>query len=271
MSDLDCVTLPPPPSRIHSDDEERDMELFAMAPQAPVIVNLTSEAKSKLKDGKLCPSSLVIATSPAGCMILCHLISSKTVIGSLTLPECSMANNTLSSSHTNKDCFIYQTSFDTILVACQYDVQPGRCGALVKALFSVMDPTSVTIVNSVSSCDLCTLPPDEGIVALETDLYKERRRVPSDIMYLPSGNMVDGLPAALMSHCQTRGVAAQLLVSIEHAPVPDETTLLQLAQVLDHEVSAIGDTLGLELDNFGCATGDVQHSYSHSSHSTLFT
>lgn len=64
--------------------------------------------------------------------------------------------------------------------------------------------------------------------------------------YLPSGSIVSGLPAALITQAELSGLPAELLVVVEQVPSLVPETLLQLARLaegaLQQALSGLGST-----------------------------
>lgn len=64
-----------------------------------------------------------------------------------------------------------------------------------------------------------------------TALSKEQQQQPV-VPFLPSGSIVSGLPAALLTQAECAGLPAELLVVVEQVPSLVPETLAQLAEVV---------------------------------------
>eukprot|EP00252_Welwitschia_mirabilis_P005295 TRINITY_DN15803_c0_g1_i8.p1 TRINITY_DN15803_c0_g1~~TRINITY_DN15803_c0_g1_i8.p1 ORF type:complete len:203 (+),score=6.38 TRINITY_DN15803_c0_g1_i8:259-867(+) len=149
------------------------------------------------------------------------LSSFQTLIGTLLLSELS-AKHSSTPSVTDKACYIYKLNLTNdpnpdqkliILVNIQYSVAPERATAFAKVLLREMRPANVVISGAISrhqfrgklSAD------DTFIFKFETvEQRRENNEALDDVHYFPSGSIIDGLAAALISRCQILKLKASL-------------------------------------------------------------
>ncbi|XVE74440.1 hypothetical protein DITRI_Ditri12bG0017600 [Diplodiscus trichospermus] len=159
----------------------------------PVLV-----LSSPKPDKPLRPSLLIIALSFPTLYIFHHL-SPKILIGSVILPEIHFSGIFAEPSLGDKTCNIYSLNDGE-------DIVPQRA----------------MILDSIQSQDFrFKLSPDETY-AFKLEKLAERKglgggNVASPFLdsldYFPSGSMIDGLAAALLSRCQLKNMKGTLCVS----------------------------------------------------------
>ncbi|KAG2301617.1 hypothetical protein Bca52824_030268 [Brassica carinata] len=208
----DVLTENPPPSRFIQDD----LNNFASPPEplpSPFIVLSNPKPDLPLK-----PSLLLISLSSPSLYIF-HSLPSKTLIGTLILPELPVSGNTIEPSLQDKSCNIYSLSNDNsiLLVSVQLPVSPERSN-LVSRLLVGQDivPERVIILDSIQSRNFRgRLSPDETLAAkLETSSEKKAAATSRlNLDYFPSGSVIDGLSASLLSRCQLKNIRGTLVVS----------------------------------------------------------
>ncbi|PIN25913.1 hypothetical protein CDL12_01326 [Handroanthus impetiginosus] len=220
----DVITDIPPPSRFLLED------LNNFTPSQPTLPSpflVFSSAKSKKI---FCPSLLIIAMSSPSLHFL-HHISSKTLIGTLVLPEIPLAGNSTEPSLRDKSCNIYALSDadnSIMIVLVQYSVAPERAHAVARLLIGEkIIPQRVLILDSIQSCNFRgKLSPDETIAfKLETSLERKTSDTGNSSLiksldYYPSGSVVDGLAAALLSGCELKKIKGTLCASWPDLGVP---------------------------------------------------
>lgn len=213
----DVITDIPPPSRFLLED----LNNFTPPPPSlphPFLVFSSSDSNKSFN-----PSLLVIAVSSPSLHFLHHL-SPKTLIGTLVLPEVPFSGNSLEPALKDKSCNIYALNDgdkSIMIVLVQFSVTPERSHALAKLLIGEkISPQRVLILDSVKSCNFRgKLSPDDTIAfKLETSLEKKSSDAGDSPLvkgldYYPSGSIVDGLGAALLSRCQLKKIKGTLCVS----------------------------------------------------------
>lgn len=107
-----------------------------------------------------------------------------------------------------------------MIVLVQFSVTSERANAVARLLIGEkIIPQSVLILDSVQSHNFRgRLPPDETIAfKLETSLERKQSEANDSFVkgldYYPSGSVVDGLAAALLSRCQLKKIKGTLCVS----------------------------------------------------------
>ncbi|KAJ6987873.1 hypothetical protein NC653_020960 [Populus alba x Populus x berolinensis] len=248
----DVLTELPPSSRFF----QEDLDNFATS--SPPL-SCPSLLLSNLKPDKpLHPSLLIIALSSPSLYVF-HHISSKTLIGSLILPEIPFSANSIGPSLGDKSCNIYALNDAdnlTLVVSVQCSVSAERSIAVAKLLIGdQIIPERVLILDSVQNQNFRgRLAPDEiNVFKLETSA--ERKGLSDDgcggssllkgLDYFPSGSVLDGLAAALLARCQMRKIRGTLCVSWpQHgvSVVAMVKSLLQRNVLHGFDLSSIGDS-----------------------------
>ncbi|KAL1203700.1 hypothetical protein V5N11_035133 [Cardamine amara subsp. amara] len=210
----DVLTENPPPSRFF----EEELNNFVPPPESlpsPFIV--FSNPKSELP---LRPYLLIVAISSPSLYIF-HNLPSKTLLGSLIMPEVPFSGNTVEPSLEDKSCNIYLLSSNDdknsiLLVSVQLPVSPERSN-LVSRLLIGQDiiPERVIILDSIQSRNFRgKLSQDETLAAkLETSAEKKAATHLVNLDYFPSGSVIDGLSASLLSRCQLKNIRGTLVIS----------------------------------------------------------
>ncbi|KAL5714328.1 hypothetical protein ACHQM5_016307 [Ranunculus cassubicifolius] len=205
----DPLTEDPPPSRFFDED------LNNFTPQSPPLSSpsiLLSNPKTPMNPS---PSLLIIALSSPSIHLL-HQIPSKTLIGTLILPEITINNTPIENpSPKDKSCYIYSLK-DIVLVSVQYSVSAERSHAVAKCLFECIGAEKVLILDSVQSQNFRgRLPPDEELM-FKLETAEERcseEMIVKGVDYFPSGSLIDGLGASFLARCQMKKLRATLCVS----------------------------------------------------------
>ncbi|ERN05018.1 uncharacterized protein LOC18433185 [Amborella trichopoda] len=214
----DVITDFLPPSRLYFED----LNAFSPPPSPlprPFILWSNTDHNPDLN---FHPKTLIVAISKPSCFFL-HHVTCKTLIGTVVLPEISVSGKTLDPSHSDNSCNIFKldSSPETFLLLIQYTVCADRASALAKLVFDEIKPEKTLIFGSIQSCNYRgTLPVDETLVfKLETSKQRDCKDegdalgFVKDLSYFPSGNLIDGVGAALLAKCQIRGRNGILLVS----------------------------------------------------------
>ncbi|XP_021293089.1 uncharacterized protein LOC110423253 [Herrania umbratica] len=215
----DVITEIPPPSRFFQEDLNN---FLPPSPSLPLPFLVLSNPKP---DKPLCPSLLIIALSSPSLYIFHHL-STKTLIGSLILPEIPFSGISVEPSLGDKTCNIYSLSNEdnsTLLVSVQHGVSAERSHLVARLLIGVdIVPERVLILDTIQSRNFRgKLSPDETY-AFKLETLAERKGLGGGnvdfsllkgLDYFPSGSMIDGLPAALLSRCELKNIKGTLCVS----------------------------------------------------------
>ncbi|CAM8979918.1 unnamed protein product [Rhodiola kirilowii] len=227
----DVITDAPPPSRFFK-EELNNFTPPSLPLPSPFVLFSNPKPEKPLR-----PELLLIAISSPS-LFLFHNISSKTLIGSLILPEIPFAGNTLEPSLGDKSCNIYSLNNDnsTLLVAFQFSVPAERAHPTAKLLIdNQIIPDRVLILDSIQSRNFRgKLPPDDSLFfKLETLAERNNSKTTCSnllkgINYFPSGSIIDGLSAALLSRCQIRNIKATLGLSWPESG-PSATSLIKSA------------------------------------------
>ncbi|KAE8667679.1 hypothetical protein F3Y22_tig00112383pilonHSYRG00298 [Hibiscus syriacus] len=215
----DVITEIPPPSRFFQEDLNNFITPSPPLP-SPFVVFSNPKPEKPLR-----PSLLIVALSSPSLYIFHHL-SPKTLIGSLILPEVPFSGISIEPSLTDKTCNIYSLNDgdkSILLASVQHGVSAERSHLVARLLIGEdIIPERLLILDSIQSRNFRgKLSPDETY-AFKLETLAERKglgggNVVSLLLkgldYIPSGSMIDGLAAALLSRCQLKNIKGTLCVS----------------------------------------------------------
>eukprot|EP00798_Chlamydomonas_sp_ICE-L_P014292 gene14292-20269_t len=184
--------------------------------------------------------NMVVATTKPSCSLLNNALrGKKQLIGSLVLPEVPMKGNSIEPSLQDRTCLIYSCGEDQgglMMVVCQYEVAPDRAALMTKALFGRVHPQQVLVLGSLSSERYF----GEGDASQETLMYvlstaaareaREKLGQKLPMPFLPTGNMVGGLSASILSYCQVRSIKADLVIDVVMLSSLSHLSVAPLAQ-----------------------------------------
>lgn len=216
--------------------------------------------------GSLTGCCMLVSRSRASSSILLACFPDRRPLGSIVLPEVPMKGNSIqATSLTNRTCSLFACgeNGEIVLCVCLYDVQEKRANSFASSLYSTGLPLKqVLVIASLASDELRGAPmmdldPSDGplLFLLSTQAARAERedggassRV--QIPILLSGTVVGGLPAAILSGSQARGISADLIVHVEMVPSlaplavrPLAASILQILSTSKWPLSIIG-TLG---------------------------
>jgi len=172
-------------------------------------------------------SRLLLGTRGAGATFLECFIPPNRVLGTLSL---SNTNPDTRPSKNAPTCTIYVLDTETLVVACQYDVEPDIAFIWVKTLFAAIIPQQVYVFDAIlSSFYRVPNPASPPLLRkLQTSSFKH----PNDVPFLESPNMVEKISAAILSYCEVRQVPAIAFVSLQDTLFVTSTTLGAFEKVL---------------------------------------
>ncbi|GLT34545.1 hypothetical protein SLA2020_090540 [Shorea laevis] len=215
----DVLTEIPPPSRFFQEDLNN---FVPPLPSLPLPFLVFSNPKPSMP---LRPALLIIALSSPSLYVLHHM-SSKTLIGSLILPETSFSGISAEPSLGDKSCNIYALNGAdnlVLLALVQCNVTAERSHTVARMLIGEdIVPERVLILDSVQSSNFRGKLSADETLAFKLETSAERGALAGGsggspmlkgLDYFPSGSMIDGLPAALLSRCQLRNIKGTSCVS----------------------------------------------------------
>ncbi|CAI5509046.1 unnamed protein product [Closterium sp. Naga37s-1] len=136
------------------------------------------------------------------------------------------------AQHTSH-LYLTETGGTALLAVGHGRLEAERCLEWVRGVMVHVNPSLTVVVSSLPAISLPSLPSappkqhatsqgplaDVDVWRLETDAFKASPFAPlaplPAIAYLPSGSLIDGLPAALLSHCQPRQLPAVALSFVD--------------------------------------------------------
>ncbi|GJR01839.1 hypothetical protein Tco_1490248 [Tanacetum coccineum] len=209
----DVLTELPPPSRFFLEDLNNFTPPAPSLPSPFILLSNPNPQTSPLR-----PSLLIIALSTPSLYLL-HNVSSKTLIGTLVLPEISSSGNSVEPSLKDKSCNLYAINHGNesiILANFQYSVNPERTHAIAKTLIGQqIIPDKVLIFDSVQSRNFRGRISTDDTFAMKLETAIQRKEAPllKNLNYFPSGSVLEGLGAALLGRCQVKNIKGTLCVS----------------------------------------------------------
>ncbi|CAM6102432.1 unnamed protein product [Calypogeia fissa] len=235
----DPLTEEPPPSRF--DPEELNIfEPTDVIDLTPPSVEWAPSVVEKLQSGQLRPQLLIVALSKVGINLI-HNLSKKTIIGNIVLPGTSMPKTTSDPGAKDKACYLFSCEPDLaiVLVSVQYMVPVERSSVWTKFLFKLFAAERVLVLEHTPIRHFRgKLSVDEPMLfVLNTDQQKlEDEKSAPVAPYYPSGSLVDGLAAALLTHCQLRGLKGRLLLTW---PEDDSGLVKMLVAILSNILKVV--------------------------------
>lgn len=212
----DPLTEEPPPSRFDP-EELNSFEPTDAVDLTPPSVQWAPSVAERLQSGTLRHKLLIVALSKVGINLI-HNLPNKSTIGNILLPGTSLPKTSSDPSPRDRACYVFSCEPDlaVILVSVQYMVPVENASVWTKFLFKLFAAERVLIIEHTPIRHFRgKLSVDEPMVfVMSTDQQKlEDKQSGVGAPWYPSGSMVDGLAAALLTHCQLREVKGRLLLT----------------------------------------------------------
>jgi proteasome assembly chaperone 1 len=226
--DLDTV------SRNWDDDEvENEMPVAYKTP----VLEWTKDAKQT--NNKIQSEYLVIAVNTAASLFFHSLIegTKSPLIGTLQMPElAAQVSKHKSSLHDG----LYQLTPNVVVVLVTILPAAERGRAWTSTLLEHVTATNVyvfdTMLDSRYRDKSGRRPMPPYVRKLETDARKALnadKMITDDCLYYETPNMVEELPAAILTYCQLRKIPAALYLSLEEGSYLRSETLKAFEHVVD--------------------------------------
>ncbi|CAL8469394.1 g8935 [Coccomyxa elongata] len=237
----DPITGHHPSRSIVDEEEELQAQEYAESYGTPPVFEWSGRREGLIADGKVQVRLLVLTTSTSARSLMTQCLKPEQGIGQIVQPEilqdAPIALRAMIEGPTGKDsaCELYiigDGASEALLVAvCRAAVTPERSGAWANGLFAEINPEQVICVSSLPARQFVgqedpTQEPLHFVLHMNGRGADQKHGIP----LLPTGNLVSGQPAAVMSYCQVHGIPATLLVSVDASPLPDSIAVKSLAQ-----------------------------------------
>jgi len=166
---------------------------------------------------------LVIATGSVPSLFLNSHLPSKKLVGSILFPHISLAGCTLAPgvNDNTTTLFISSDAPSTLFVLCQFCVDNDDSYAWTKLLFEHVTAKRVFIFDTIDEMKIQEILDDGEVELPMLRMLKTKTAVPLNLpknlgcSFLESPQIVCGLPAALLTHCQIYEMSAILYLSVE--------------------------------------------------------
>ncbi|XP_010523526.1 PREDICTED: uncharacterized protein LOC104801842 [Tarenaya hassleriana] len=261
----DVITEIPPPSRFF----QEDLNNFVSPPDplsSPFIIFSNPKPETPLR-----PSLLIIAISSPSQYVFHHL-SAKILIGGLIMPEIPFSGNTVEPSLGDKSCNIYSLNgtrdYSILLVSVQLPVSPERSHIVSRLLIGEeIIPERVIILDSIQIRNFRGRLSPDMTCAYKLETSSERKAARdrnsnsglANLEYFPSGSVIDGLSAALLSRCQIKNVKGTLVVSW---PEFGPSSARLVGALLKNYIPGLESVMVSEdLEGYSSRTGQKLHSW----------
>eukprot|EP00210_Caulerpa_lentillifera_P009290 g8855.t1 len=220
------------PRRTYLDDEERIAETDSAKNLTPPVILVNKGLRSNKLD------TLVVSCSKIGCRVLQWLVQDLELVGSVLLPELSLAGNTLSGSLVDSTAFMRLNQNGNVLfIPCQYEVKPERALAWSTGLFQSLSPSRLVLIGDMKAGEYRGQgdPAEEALVfsCFTTSARDSSWTSQSLLKPLPPGNLLTGLPAALLQNCELKNIPAVGLIHVDFTSRPDALVSKKLVKSMD--------------------------------------
>ncbi|GMH44622.1 hypothetical protein BSKO_12574 [Bryopsis sp. KO-2023] len=215
------------PARTAQEEDEAEAELVAD--------RLLEEPLVEIQEGALQsrPELLILAYSPESCALLQHAFQEQEIIGTVIFSDEDLTGNCLAPSLSDKSAFVRSAGNGVLTIQCQYEVQEERANAWTKAVFSKLEPKRVLVVGKLKVDDLKGgIDPFADPVLYGWTTSHAVSSNSSSVEKLPRGNLIRGLPAALMLRSEISGIPGYALVDFESPAGPSSKSIQRLASAL---------------------------------------
>eukprot|EP00271_Cylindrocystis_brebissonii_P001179 TRINITY_DN11480_c0_g1_i1.p1 TRINITY_DN11480_c0_g1~~TRINITY_DN11480_c0_g1_i1.p1 ORF type:complete len:299 (+),score=46.84 TRINITY_DN11480_c0_g1_i1:212-1108(+) len=238
MAAFDAITEEPPPARTWEDDDTS----FGGGRKsvAPITFQLSEAATPLEVEGKIPASLLLFLFSPEAVALVQHLPCEQALLGELKVPPCTPVDPMgppVRSEQKYPVIALGAPPYSAVAVLCDHRLPAARSFEWTRSLFNKIRPERIAILTSLPAATLRGVlrsslsPGDCTILRLETDACKKQLSGDNadrgsslrwrEWPVLPSGTLLDGLPAAVLSYAQVRGLPGALAVTVsEPSPLP---------------------------------------------------
>lgn len=229
------------PTRALQQDEEEDAQAAAEQHLAPPDIKWTAGATDCTK-----PHLLVVAMSPASCALLIAAMGPTaqevgqvaTAAGQASTDADTQPRGGDKAAEGGAPAGLYVPLPGVLVCCCSSTVAPERAGAWARGVLGALQPQRLLLLGSLQAEQYRgEADASQELLAfiLCSSPLRQQQQQPGaalGVPYLPSGSIVSGLPAALLTQAELAGLPAELLVVVEQVPSLVPETLGQLAKLV---------------------------------------
>jgi len=200
-------------------DEEEDEEDYETSTFSSSVLRWSPDVRDSIeKDGGLACNVLVVAIDPVATgFVQTHFLWDSDNVQRIGVICSGLTDNSVNSldqeDFTDETCYIYRLQNEPSILFCQCNtkVQPEQAHSWVQQLFGGIKAvhTYVAVLSHKSVNDYrCEITSSQLKVPFLKALKTTHFQGAPLCGYLEQPNIIDGLPAQIMTYCQVRGISA---------------------------------------------------------------
>lgn len=212
------------------DEEERAAEALEEDVGPPTFRVLLPRTKTKSLFVMICPSSHLLSH---------HALENKRKMGSMLCTSVSLVGSHLRPHPQDRTCFVYSLGdpSECLLVMCQARYGIVETNMFPVELFRKIEAERVIVVDSLVGPlierHFTTVEEVPDCFLLRTKMNRRNRiRSEGSLPLLPTGILVEGLVASILTHCEGMSWDAMAILMRQPLPLPEYGQILGLARIL---------------------------------------
>jgi len=267
------------PSRVAVlEDEEREAQETSSSYAEPPIFQWSKEVDAVVRahGGKLRLRLLVLVNSLEACCLLqnCTLVGQ--CKGSMKAAGSGEGTAAVCQLHLLGDGDL-EKGEGVLFALCRGPLPPSRAFAWGRELLSRLQPEEVVVEEAISAAEFSggggdREEPSQSYSVTTSAAAATKMR--GSLQKLPTGNLVSGLPAAVMSRAQASGLAAVLLVTVKQGHSPGRSDLESLGAALQACLATSGSASTLEglyeSTDLQAATKDLSRAWQKQARASMY-
>lgn len=225
------------PAAFAREEEEEAARDLATTYSDPPAVQWASELDERTAGDQLHLGLLVFVASPTAAALLQPVYERSQVAGMITLQQPG------EPQPKGIESIMRLTSREVLLIDCTQMVPPERAVAWTRAVLKHTVAEQIVVLTQLQAADYHGPRAAEDTslqFSMRTAAAKGMQQHPNPVSYLPSGTLISGLSAAVMSYCQARSRPATMLIDVQLEPSPDTGSLHAFAQAAEQLLQRAG-------------------------------